>query len=90
MVAMQALTQHARIRMQQRGMSAAAVEDLLAFGREVHDHHGATIVYLDKRARARIAPQQIFKGKRLDLYAMVGSDGLIKTVGHRFQRIRRV
>ena len=90
MAAMQALTEHARIRMQQRGISAAAVEDLLTFGREVHDHHGATILYLDKRARARTALQQISKSKRLDVYAVVGSDGLIKTVGHRFQRIRRV
>lgn len=89
MVAMQGLGEHARIRMQQRGISAAAVEDVLTFGREVHDHHGATILYLDKRARRRIAPQQRTKSERLDPYAVNGSDGLIKTVGHQFRRIRR-
>jgi hypothetical protein len=32
------LTEHARIRMQQRGIPQAALDILLDFGREAHDH----------------------------------------------------
>ena len=38
------LTEHARARMQQRGISPAALELLLAYGREEHDHRGCRIV----------------------------------------------
>jgi uncharacterized protein DUF4258 len=86
---MEGLSLHARIRMQQRAISPAVLEDVLAYGREVHDHQGATILYLDKRARQRIAPQKRTRTKRLDVYVVIGPDGLIKTVGHRYRRIRR-
>lgn len=87
------LTQHAMARMQQRGIRGAAVECVLAFGRVVHDHRGGRIVYLD-----RPACRQAVKAGALDrpqaaawrgLYAVLGSDGRVATVGRRYKRIRR-
>ena len=47
-------TRHALIRMQQRGIRADVVVDLLDFGRTTHDHRGAEIVFFDKAARQRL------------------------------------
>jgi hypothetical protein len=49
------LTQHARTRMQQRGINAAALGALLDFGRVARAGRGRDIVYFDKRARQRLA-----------------------------------
>ena len=68
---MERLTQHARARMQQRGISTATLEALLDFGREIHVDRGRDLVLFDK------------------LYAILGSDGTVITVGHRFRRIPR-
>ena len=88
------LTRHAKVRMQQRGISTVALESLLRYGAEAHDHHGGTIVYFDKQARNRL-----LKGsgrrrygemeKKLNTYAVLSPDGAIVTVGHRQRRIRR-
>lgn len=51
-------TRHALIRMQQRGIRANVLEDLLDFGRAAHDHRGAEIVFFDKAARRRIARER--------------------------------
>lgn len=89
------LTRHARVRMQQRGIGAEALEDLLAYGRVVHDHHGAEIVFFDHAARRRLAEEQGEKairrpGKRLSAYAVIGAHGKVCTVGHRVRRIHRL
>jgi hypothetical protein len=57
--AMQApLTEHARIRMQQRGIPPAALEVLLDYGREAHDHQrGCLVVLFNKRCRRILAEQ---------------------------------
>jgi hypothetical protein len=88
------LTDHARVRMQQRGIPPTALECLLDYGRVEHDHRGAAIVYLDKAARRRLAREQgaaVLKqlGKRLGAYAVLGTDGTVMTVGHRYKRIWR-
>jgi hypothetical protein len=71
-------TDHARARMQQRGVSAAAIEVLLNYGRSSHDHQGRELVYFDKAARARLArdkPAAAREAERLcRTYAVVGSD----------------
>jgi hypothetical protein len=86
-------TDHARARMQQRGISAAAIDLLFSYGASAHDHHGGEIVYFDKSARARLAstnPAAARAAARLSrTYAIVGSDGMVVTVGHRFRRIPR-
>lgn len=45
------LTSHARIRMQQRGIPPAALEVLLDYGRESHDHRGCRVVAFDTVGR---------------------------------------
>ena len=90
---MDLLSHHARARMQQRGISAATVEALLDFGREVHVDRGCDLVFFDKRARARLAkanPRAAAEAERISKsYAILGSDGTVITVGHRYRRIPR-
>src|SRR4051812_41418576 len=91
--AMDLFTHHARARMQQRGISAATLEALLDFGREVRAGRGRDLVFLDKRARARLAqvnPLAVAEAERIARsYAILASDGTVITVGHRFRRIPR-
>ena len=85
------LTTHARVRMQQRGIPPAALEVLLDYGREAHDHRGCRIVRFDKRSRRRAARalgESLFRRveRFLDAYAVVGPDDAVVTVGHRHRR----
>ena len=88
------LTPHARLRMQQRGIRRDALDALLDFGAERHVHSdGREIVFLDKKARARLArnsPEGSRAAERLKgAYAIVAGNGVVITVGHRFRRIPR-
>ena len=88
------LTPHARVRMQQRGIRRDALDALLDFGSERYVHSdGREIVFLDKKARAwlaRSSPTAARAAERVkSTYAIIGSDGLVITVGHRFRRIPR-
>jgi hypothetical protein len=79
--------------MQQRGIRAEALEALLEHGVERYVHsQGREIVFLDKKARARLArqsPEGARAAERLGrTYAIVG-DGVVITVGHRYRRIPR-
>lgn len=79
-----ALSGHASVRMRQRGIRAEALEALLDFGRERHLHvKGRTIVYFDRLGRALAGS----RGGRA--YAILGRDGVVVTVGHRYRRIGR-
>jgi hypothetical protein len=89
-----AVSPHARARMQQRGISPAAIEALLDFGRTRHVHSGGReLVYFDKKARARLlkanpaAAREMSRLRRT--YAVLAGDGSVVTVGHRFKRIPR-
>ena len=77
-----ALTPHARVRMQQRGIREAALDALLEYGAARYLHfRGREIVFFDKKARV---------AERLKrTYAIVGADGIVITVGHRYRRIPR-
>lgn len=79
--------------MQQRGIKAEALEALLDFGRTFHVDWGREIVFFDKAARARMArlnPLVAKEAGRLRrTYAILGSDGTVITVGHRYRRIPR-
>ena len=88
------MTNHARTRIQQRGIPEVVVESLLDYGRESYDHHGSRVVYFDRRARAEL--RRTFGNEtyrrieaRLDAYAVVDQSGEIVTVGHRTRRINR-
>jgi hypothetical protein len=87
------LTDHARVRMQQRGIPPAALDVLLEFGRESHDHHGCRIIRFDKRSRNRAARElgPAYRGieRYLDAYAVLANDDAVVTVGHRFGRRTR-
>ena len=87
------LTFHARARMQQRGVTADALDLLLSYRREAHDHHGAVILYMDKAAQKRLEAASRAKSgvRRLaGLYAVLSRHGQVITVGHRTRRINRV
>ena len=49
------LTNHARSRMQQRGIPPLILDWLQIYGSSSHDHRGAEIRYFDPGARRRIA-----------------------------------
>lgn len=89
------VSRHARARMQQRGIRPEALSCLLQYGREAHDHTGHVMIYFDKAARRRLerdadaeTRKQIVQLARL--YAVLGGDGEIVTVGHRYRRINRL
>ena len=87
------LSHHARARMQQRGIDRTALDCVLDFGREHHDHRGAVLLVLDRRALQRIERVGAARGPALDamrgLYAVVAADGRVHTVGHRTRRLWR-
>jgi len=87
------LTHHARARMQQRGIPRDVLDQLLIYGSERHDHRGGIILIMDKAARRRLrtaggegADVSLDRARRT--YAVVGRDGGVVTVGHRFKRLR--
>ena len=83
-------TDHARARMQQRGIPSAAVEALLEFGSASHlRSKGRELVYFDKAARAGLAKVNPVADRLARTYAILGSDGTVITVGHRYRRIPR-
>ena len=87
------MTAHARARMQQRGIRSDVLEALLAFGSERHLRgQGCDIVFFDKKAKKRLAkaaPDAAREAEKfIRTYAIVGSNGLVVTVGHRFRRVR--
>lgn len=88
------LTDHARVRLQQRGIPEAVLECLLTYGSTVPDRRGGELVFFDHDARDRLRSMQgdnAFKKlePKLDTYAVIADDGVVVTVGHRTKRIIR-
>lgn len=87
------LTAHARARMQQRGISAAALDALLDFGRTTRAGRGRELVFFDRKAREHLERAKALAAgeatRVCNSYAIIGSDGKVITVGHRFRRIAR-
>lgn len=89
---MPALTRHAQVRMQQRAIRPEALDALLDFGcaRYLHSK-GRELVYFDKKARERLAKENPSVAREIGrlgkTYAVLGNDGTVVTVGHRFKRI---
>jgi hypothetical protein len=87
-------SRHARVRMQQRCIPSSVVEQLLDFGATEHDHHGALIVFFDKRSRRQLERAAGREAMRTlerwrNAYAVVGADGAVVTLGRRDRRVRR-
>ena len=84
-------TRHARARMQQRGIPPALVDHVLRYGREVHDHHGAVVVLIDRAAEGRLRRDGVAQGAEVErlrgVYVVVPTDGTVLTVGHRTRRL---
>jgi len=89
-----AMTSHAKIRLQQRGIPRQVLAYLVAFGKAMYDHQGARVLYLNKKSREqirRVAGDDVFRAlaSALDVYAVMSVGGTVVTVGHRTQRINR-
>ncbi len=86
------LTRHAKIRMQQRGIPRCVVDWLAAYG-EIDHQPGSELYYFTRRTRQamqRDMGKRALRGysKCMDAY-MIHVDGMIATVGHRYQRVVR-
>lgn len=86
------MTQHARTRLQQRGIPQDVLEKLLAFGNEVHGHRGSLVIYFNRNAREQLRAacgNAMYKRieSHLNAYAVISDTGHIVTVGHRTRRI---
>lgn len=78
------LTDHAQARMQQRGIRPDALEALLDYGRSCHLHtKGRELLYLGKKARKGLSDERLSR-----IYAVLGRDGTVITVGHRYRRVK--
>lgn len=92
---MEHITQHAAIRMQQRGIKEDTLNCLFKYGSKVHDGRGCVIVYFDKQALKRIKQThpKNFSLKSFEsqtsAYAVVSIRGEVLTVGHRSKKINR-
>lgn len=88
------LTPHAAVRRQQRGVDSEALACLLSYGRRQHDHHGCEVISFDEASLTAVARQEaphVWKKAEAfrSLYAVVDSDGVVVTTGHRFRRVLR-
>jgi hypothetical protein len=88
------LSPHAQVRMQQRAISAEALERLLDFGSVKHLARDKDIVFFDKKAKKRLAKADKGVAREVERhfknYAVVGGNGVVVTVGHRYRRVRRI
>ena len=89
-----AMTQHASIRQQQRGVPLFALTQLLEFGRVSHGHRGGEVLYFDKRAKqARLnwLGKDLYRRvvRHFNLFAVRATDGVLLTVGHHHKKIWR-
>jgi hypothetical protein len=90
--AMDFLTPHARARMQQRGIRPETIDALIDFGRVRYLRQGGRqVVFFDKKAKAQLAQadaEAVRETEKLTrTYAIMGSNGVVITVGHRFRRL---
>lgn len=88
------ITDHARLRIQQRGIQEDVLPLLLKYGQKTYDNYGGKVYYLNKASRERIEREcggAILRKirDRMDVYAVLNQGNGVVTVGHRFKRIRR-
>ena len=88
------ITDHARLRIQQRGIQEDMLPLLLKYGQKTYDNYGDQVYYLNKASRERLEREcgrEVLRKIRdtLDIYAVVGEGNGLVTVGHRFKRIKR-
>lgn len=91
---MLALSLHAEVRMQQRGVERELLECLLEYGACQYDHKGCEIVFLtddclDAIARYESHHLWVRMAAARSVYAVVDTDGCVVTMGHRYRRVQR-
>lgn len=86
------MTGHALKRQQQRGIPALSIDLVVRFGRSEPTGSGASRYFLDKAGRRRL---QAYAGSmagliesQMNVFAIVGADGALITVGHQHKRVR--
>ena len=88
-----ALTDHARMRMQQRGIPQSQLEWLLEYGSERYDRCGKLWLSYDhkgKKLMRKYLSSDILKRIKLDTYGVIAEEnGVLVTVGHRTKRFHR-
>lgn len=85
------LSEHARMRMQQRGLPSEALALICSYGRRRYDHQGCAKVFLDRRGRTalrRHEGEQVYRRyeKAWDAYLVERVGGAVLTAGHRTRR----
>jgi|tagenome__1003787_1003787.scaffolds.fasta_scaffold15925193_2 hypothetical protein len=87
------LTNHARIRQQQRGIPPMVIELLIKFGACEKAGDGTSKYFLDGRSSRQLQAYagQLFRliEEYLNCYAVVCPEGRVVTVAHRIKRIKR-
>lgn len=86
------LSPHARMRMQQRGISPEALDLLLELGEAAPAPGGKQIVFIEHVQRRELGRRGkcIRERDRLKrLYAVTDEHGIVVTVGHRYRRFAR-
>ncbi len=87
------LTQHARVRMQQRGIAPEALAMLLEIGQVGFASGGRHVVFIGKQDRGRLLrldkPRVRGRDRLSGIYAITDEHGHVITVGHRYRRLAR-
>ena len=87
------LTTHARVRMQQRGISPEALEILFGLGEIAPAPGGQQLLFLQRAHRQELGrrAKRIRERDRLKrLYAITDQHGTVVTVGNRYRRFARI
>ena len=87
------LSQHAKVRMQQRAISEDMLESLLDFGQIRFNGQGTEILTFPKRVVKHLKKELDHKvfmkiERHLNLYAIMSSDGELITTGYRTKRLK--
>jgi hypothetical protein len=85
-------TNHARERMQQRGIPELAVELINRYGRTEHSD-GGRIRYLDQRARKKVRQVVLELANNIEkleeMYFVEGEPSVVVTAGHRTESVKQ-
>jgi len=87
------VSQHAKIRMQQRAISEDMLESLLDFGQVKFNGQGTEILTFPKKVVKNLKKELNHKvfmkiERHLNLYAIMSSDGGLITTGYRTKRLK--
>lgn len=87
-------TLHAEVRAKQRGIPRFIDELLDRYGHVEYDGRGARVIFFDRKSRRDMerdmGREPVRKLAEWDnAYKVVGKDGLVITLGRRYQRIHR-